>query len=103
MPISSSSLAGSIISLGVRIARARNDPRSRLGAKAGATGGDGNQVSWDYPFIDGLTALADDVPLGLGCRRPDKGSPGPHIIVPHSADWSDWMGFQHPSAMANGS
>ncbi|HUZ31501.1 MAG TPA: glycoside hydrolase TIM-barrel-like domain-containing protein [Xanthobacteraceae bacterium] len=64
-------------------------------SKAGVIGGDG-KVTWDYPFIAGLMQLADDVRSafdGAGCA---KDTANLHHLIAYSADWSVWMGYQHP-------
>jgi hypothetical protein len=65
--------------------------------KAGTTGGDG-KVVWDYPFVDGLAALADDVRAIFDAASLTKDLSGLHNLIAYSADWSDWMGFQHAGA-----
>ena len=64
-------------------------------SKQGSTGGDG-KVTWDYPFVDGLAALADDVRATFDAAGLTKDPAGLHNLITYSADWSDWMGFQHP-------
>ena len=64
-------------------------------SREGAIGGDG-KVTWDYPFVDGLTALADDVRATFDAAGLTKDTTGLHNLIAYSADWSDWMGFQHP-------
>jgi hypothetical protein len=63
--------------------------------KAGTTGGDG-KVTWDYPFVAGLMQLADDVRSIFDGAGLTKDTTGLHNLISYSADWSDWMGFQHP-------
>ena len=67
----------------------------RPGRKAGTTGGDG-KVTWDYPFVAGLMQLADDVRSVFDGAGLTKDTAGLHNLIAYSADWSDWMGFQHP-------
>ena len=64
---------------------------------AGTTDASGCAV-WDYPFVAGLQPLAADVRGDL--RRPGltRNTAGLSNLVAYSADWSDWMGFQHPGA-----
>ena len=65
--------------------------------KAGTLATDGT-ARWDYPFVAGLAQLAADVRAifdGAGLAR-DTASL--HNLVAYSADWSDWMGVQHPGA-----
>jgi hypothetical protein len=63
----------------------------------GTTRGDG-RVVWDYPFVAGLAQLAEDVRGifdGAGLTRDTIGL---HNLIAYSADWSNWMGLQHPGA-----
>lgn len=62
--------------------------------KAGATGSDG-RVTWDYPFVNGLIQLSDDVRSVFDAAALTKDTTGLHNLIGYSADWSDWMGFQH--------
>ncbi len=65
--------------------------------KSGTTDGSG-RAAWDYPFVAGMQALAADVREifdGQGLlRNPTTLS----NLIAYSADWSDWMGFQHAGA-----
>jgi uncharacterized protein (TIGR02217 family) len=63
--------------------------------QAGTTGGDG-KVTWDYPFVAGLMQLADDVRSVFDGAGLSKDTTGLHNLISYSADWSVWMGFQHP-------
>jgi hypothetical protein len=63
--------------------------------KAGATGGAG-KVTWDYPFVAGLIQLADDVRSVFDGAGLSKNLTGLHNLITYSADWSVWMGYQHP-------
>jgi hypothetical protein len=63
--------------------------------KAGTTGSDG-KVTWDYPFVAGLMQLSDDVRSVFDAAGLTKDTTGLHNLISYSADWSDWMGFQHP-------
>ena len=65
--------------------------------KAGTTQSDGT-VTWDYPFVTGLAQLATDVRSVLDGAGLTKDPTGLHNQVAYSADWSDWMGYQHPGA-----
>ncbi|MFZ0606855.1 MAG: glycoside hydrolase TIM-barrel-like domain-containing protein [Xanthobacteraceae bacterium] len=65
--------------------------------KAGTTGGDG-RVTWDYPFVDGLIQLSDAVRGVFDAASLTKDTSGLHNLVSYSADWSVWMGVQHPGA-----
>ena len=63
--------------------------------KAGTTGGDG-RVTWDYPFVAGLIQLSDDVRSVFDGAGLTKDTTGLHNLISYSADWSVWMGYQHP-------
>ncbi|MHB8885804.1 MAG: baseplate megatron protein TIM-barrel domain-containing protein [Methylovirgula sp.] len=63
--------------------------------KAGTTGSDG-KVTWDYPFVAGLIQLSDDVRSIFDAASLTKNLSGLRNLIAYSADWSDWMGFQHP-------
>ena len=63
--------------------------------KAGATGSDG-KVTWDYPFVAGLIQLADDVRSVFDSAGLTKDTANLHNLIAYSADWSVWMGYQHP-------
>lgn len=63
---------------------------------AGTIDGSGYAV-WDYPFVAGLQTLADDVRAILDGQGLAKNLSTLTNLVTYSADWSDWMGFQHPS------
>ena len=66
-------------------------------APAGTTGSDG-RVTWDYPFVNGLIQLSDDVRSVFDAASFTKDTTGLHNLISYAADWSDWMGFQHASA-----
>ncbi len=56
-------------------------------------------ATWDYPFVAGLAQLAGDVRGvfdGAGLAR-DAGNL--HNLIAYSADWSAWMGAQHPGGV----
>jgi uncharacterized protein (TIGR02217 family) len=65
--------------------------------KAGTADGSGKAV-WDYPFVAGLQALANDVRSILDSRGLTKNLATLKNLVAYSADWSDWMGYQHQGA-----
>ena len=65
--------------------------------RAGTTDGAGHAI-WDYPFVAGLVALAADVRSVFDGAGLTKNLAGLTNLVTYSADWSDWMGFQHPGA-----
>jgi uncharacterized protein (TIGR02217 family) len=62
--------------------------------KAGTTDGSGCAV-WDYPFVAGLQALAADVRAVFDGQGLTKNPSALTNLIAYSADWSDWMGFQH--------
>jgi len=64
-------------------------------SKAGTVGSDG-KVTWDYPFVTGIMQLSDDVRSVFDGAGLAKDLSGLHNLISYSADWSDWMGFQHP-------
>ena len=51
---------------------------------------------WDYPFVAGLIALADDVRAVFDAAGLTKNLPTLKNLITYSADWSSWMGWQHP-------
>ena len=53
---------------------------------------------WDYPFVAGLQALAADVRAIFDGQGLTKNPSTLSNLIAYSADWSDWMGFQHPGA-----
>jgi uncharacterized protein (TIGR02217 family) len=63
--------------------------------KAGTTDGSGNAV-WDYPFVAGLVQLAADVRGIFNGQGLTKNLSTLTNLISYSADWSDWMGYQHP-------
>jgi hypothetical protein len=63
--------------------------------KAGTLDGSGFAV-WDYPFVAGLAALSDDVRAIFDSQGLTKNLSALENLVAYSADWSSWMGFQHP-------
>ena len=62
--------------------------------KAGTTDGSGNAV-WDYPFVAGLAQLASDVRSVFDGAGYTRSLTTLANLITYSADWSDWMGFQH--------
>ena len=56
----------------------------------------GGVVTWDYPFVAGLIQLSDDVRSVFDAAALTKDTVNLHNLIAYSADWSDWMGFQHP-------
>ncbi len=51
---------------------------------------------WDYPFVDGLGRLADDVRGIFDAAGLIRDAAGLHNLITYSPDWSVWMGVQHP-------
>jgi len=52
-------------------------------------------VVWDYPFVNGLIDLANDVRSILDDAGLSKDLSTLKNLVSYSADWSVWMGVQH--------
>ena len=63
--------------------------------KAGTIDGSGYAI-WDYPFVAGLKTLADDVRGIFDGQGLTKNLSTLENLVAYSADWSSWMGWQHP-------
>ncbi|HZZ63833.1 MAG TPA: glycoside hydrolase TIM-barrel-like domain-containing protein [Roseiarcus sp.] len=63
--------------------------------KEGTVDGSGYAV-WDYPFVAGLIALADDVRSVFDGAGLAKNLATLKNLIIYSADWSSWMGWQHP-------
>ena len=63
----------------------------------GTTDGGGNAI-WDYPFVAGMITLSDDVRRVFDTAGSTKDLTGLHNLISYAADWSDWMGWQHPDA-----
>ena len=64
---------------------------------AGTTDGSGNAI-WDYPFVAGMITLSDDVRSVFETAGFTKDTVNLHNLISYSADWSDWMGWQHLGA-----
>jgi hypothetical protein len=64
---------------------------------AGTTDGGGKAI-WDYPFVAGLITLSDDVRSVFDSAGLAKDTAGLHNLISYAADWSSWMGWQHPGA-----
>jgi hypothetical protein len=64
---------------------------------AGTAGASGNAV-WDYPFVAGLVQLASDVRSIFDGQGLTKNLTALTNLIAYSADWSDWMGYQHENA-----
>jgi hypothetical protein len=58
--------------------------------------GGGPPAAWDYPFIAGLSDLADDVRGVFDGAGLTKDLVDRHNLISYAADWSSWMGYQHP-------
>lgn len=52
-------------------------------------------TTWDYPFVNGLIALANDVRSVFDAAGLTKDTVNLHNLISYSADWSVWMGYQH--------
>jgi uncharacterized protein (TIGR02217 family) len=63
--------------------------------QAGTTDGSGYAI-WDYPFVAGLIQLADDVRSVFDGAGLTKNVTTLKNLIVYSADWSSWMGWQHP-------
>ena len=63
--------------------------------KAGTADGSGHAV-WDYPFVAGLTQLASDVRGVFDAAALARDLSTLANLIAYSADWSCWMGYQHP-------
>ena len=63
--------------------------------KAGTTDGSGNAI-WDYPMVAALNALANDVRTTFDNLGFARNSTALENLICYSADWSSWMGWQHP-------
>ncbi len=68
--------------------------RGQTWTKAGTVSG--GTTTWDYPFVAGLAQLADDVRTVFNNAGLAKDTANLHNLVAYSADWSVWMGYQHP-------
>ena len=64
---------------------------------AGTLDGSGYAI-WDYPFVAGLQALADDVRAIFDSQGLTKNIATLSNLISYAADWSVWMGYQHPGA-----
>jgi hypothetical protein len=56
----------------------------------------GVATTWDYPFVAGLTQLAGDVRTAFDNAGLTRDTVNLHNLIAYSADWSVWMGYQHP-------
>ena len=64
-------------------------------APAGTTDSSGNAI-WDYPFVAALQTLSDDVRTTFNNLGYSRNLAGLQNLIAYSADWSSWMGWQHP-------
>ncbi len=64
---------------------------------AGTTDGSGNAI-WDYPFVAGLEQIASEVRTAFDGAGFPKNMSALQNLITYSADWSNWMGYQHPGA-----
>ncbi len=64
---------------------------------AGTTDANGCAV-WDYPFVAGLVTLANDVRTVFDNAGLTRNPSSLENLITYSADWSSWMGWQHPGA-----
>lgn len=55
-------------------------------------------ASWDYPFVSGLCALATDVRSIFDSAGLTRDLVDQKNLISYSADWSVWMGVQHPDS-----
>ncbi|HET6377939.1 MAG TPA: glycoside hydrolase TIM-barrel-like domain-containing protein [Methylocella sp.] len=61
---------------------------------AGTADGSGKAV-WDYPFVQGLIDLSDDVRSIFDAAGLTKDTAGLHNLISYAADWSSWVGYSH--------
>lgn len=57
--------------------------------------GGGPPATWDYPFVEGLKTLADDVRSIFDGAGFTKDLSAKTNLISYAADWSAWMGVQH--------
>lgn len=57
--------------------------------------GGGPPATWDYPFVDGLIALSDDVRSIFDSAGLTKNLTTRKNLISYAADWSVWMGTRH--------
>ena len=62
--------------------------------REGGLGADGT-VSWDYPFVAGISQLAADVRGVFDDAALPRDVVALKNLVAYSPDWSSWMGVQH--------
>jgi len=61
---------------------------------AGTPDGGGNAL-WDYPFVAGLVALANDCRAVFDAAGLTKNLAARQNLIVYSPDWTQWMGAQH--------
>ena len=52
-------------------------------------------AAWDYPFVAGLAALANDLRSIFDSAGLTRSAGSLANLITYSADWSNWMGYQH--------
>jgi len=52
-------------------------------------------ATWDYPFVDGLITLADDVRSIFDAASLTKNLTTRKNLISYAGDWSVWMGTRH--------
>ena len=55
-------------------------------------------ATWDYPFVAGLVQLANDARSVFDGAGLTKNLSTLANLITYSADWSNWMGYQHSGA-----
>ncbi len=55
----------------------------------------GGATTWDYPFVNALIALSDDVRSVFDGAGLTRDASGLHNLISYAADWSSWMGVSH--------
>ncbi len=58
----------------------------------------GGATTWDYPFVNGLIMLSDDVRSIFDGAGLTKDVLGLHNLISYGADWSSWMGVSHTAS-----
>ncbi|MGH6852339.1 MAG: baseplate megatron protein TIM-barrel domain-containing protein, partial [Methylocella sp.] len=71
--------------------------RGPLWTPAGTLDGSGDAI-WDYPFVAGLIQLSDDVRRVFDRAGYTKDTVNLRNLISYAADWSSFMGWQHPGA-----
>ncbi|ARN82170.1 baseplate megatron protein TIM-barrel domain-containing protein [Methylocystis bryophila] len=68
---------------------------------AGTSDANGHAV-WDYPFVAGLIALANDCRAIFDAAGLAKNLATRENLIVYSPDWTQWMGAQHSGAGVSG-